>query len=305
LRMVSKNSKKKYAQIYTMLLPNFILFLVMSVYPIIWALRYMFFNYDGFNKPVFVGMRNFIRVFTRDPDFWKSVVNTFVYAGGKILFVLPLAFFLAIFLNKNKRGYGALQAIVFSPTIMSSAVMSLVFYLLFNVYNGDVNRLLNMTGLIHGSINWLGKDLAMLTVIIVAVWGGLGNYMVYFLAGLQQVPMELYESGEIDGTNALQKTLYITIPMLGPVLKIIIMLSIVNAFQDMQSIMVLTGGGPFNVTNVMTLYIYQLFFPISADGAGMASSQYGYGAAVSIVAAVIVGIITLIYLKASKKLDDI
>lgn len=295
----------KNAQIYAMLLPNLILFLVMSVYPVIWALRYMFYSYDGISQPVFIGLNNFVRVFTRDTDFWHSVLNTFIYAGGKIVFVLPLAFITALLLNKPGRVTGTLQAVIFSPTIMSSAVMSLVFYLLFNVYNGDVNRLLKSIGLIHSSINWLGAGLAMLTVIIVAVWGGLGNYMVYFLAGLQQVPTELYESGELDGANSFQKSIYITLPMLGPVLKVIIMLSIINAFQDIQSIMVLTGGGPFQKTNVMTLFIYQLFFPISADGGGATSSQYGYGAAVSIVSALICGVITLIYLRASKHLDDI
>lgn len=301
-----RNKKiKEYSQIYAMLLPNLLLFAVMSAYPVVWALKYMFYNYDGISKPQFIGMDNFERLFMRDPEFWNSVKNTLVYGCGKIVLVLPLAFVIAIILNEKRKGNNVLQAIIFSPTIMSSAVMSLVFYLLFNVYNGDINKILMSLHIINEPLNWMGKDLAMLTVIIVAVWGGLGNYMVYFLAGLQQVPVELYESGEMDGTNKLQKLFYITLPMLGPVLKIIIMLSILSAFQDMQSIMVLTEGGPFQKTNVMFLYIYQLYFPISADGAGMASSQYGYGAAASIIAALIVGVVTAAYLYISKKLDDI
>lgn len=301
------NSKKlkEYIQIYGMLAPNLILFLVMSAYPVVWAMKYMFYDYDGISKAKFIGLDNFGRVFMRDPEFWRSVKNTLIYGSGKILLVLPIAFLIALILNEKRKGNNLLQAVIFSPTIMSSAVMSLVFYLLFNVYNGDINRLLVNLNLIKTPINWLGKDIAMVTVIIVAVWGGLGNYMVYFLAGLQQVPLELYESGDIDGTSRFQRMIYITLPMLGPVLKIIIMLSILSAFQDMQSIMVLTEGGPFQATNVMFLYIYQLYFPISADGGGMASSQYGYGAAVSIVAAFIVGLVTLAYLYVSKKLDDI
>lgn len=295
---------KKHAQIYLMLAPNLILFLVMSVYPVIWALKYMFYEYDGISAPKFIGLDNFIRIFTRDPNFWHTVKNTLVYASGKIVFILPLAFLIAIILNQPRKGNGFLQAVVFSPTIMSSAVMSLVFFLLFNAYNGDLNRLLMKLNIVHSPINWLGNGLAMTTVIIVAIWGGLGNYMVYFLAGLQQVPDELYESGDIDGTNKAQKMFYITLPMLGPILKIVIMLSILAAFQDMQSIMVLTGGGPFESTDVMFLYIYQLYFPISGDS-GAASSQFGYGSAASIVAALIVGIVTLLYLYVSRKLDDI
>jgi len=97
--------------------------------------------------------------------------------------------------------------------------------------------------------------------------------------------------------------IHITIPMMGPVLQVILMLSIIIAFQDMQSIMVLTEGGPFSVTQVMFLYIYQLYFPISASANGLVNSDFGYGAAVSIVAAMIIGIITCGYLYFSRKLD--
>jgi ABC-type sugar transport system permease subunit len=249
-------------------------------------------------------MDNLVRAFTRDENFWHTVVNTLIYSAGKICMVLPLAFIVAVLLNGRQRGKGILQSIIFSPTILSSAVMALVFYLLLNAYNGEVNRLLINFHIIRQPVNWLGKDMAMLSVIIVAIWGGLGNYMVYFLAGLQQVPNELYESGEIDGTTKFTRLIYITLPMLGPVLKVIIMLSILAAFQDMQSIMVLTEGGPFEATDVMFLYVYRLYFPVTVTGA-VAVRQYGYGAAVAIICAAIVGIVTLIYLYVSRKMDDI
>lgn len=298
-----KSKTKGYWQSIIMLLPNLILFLTISVYPVLWALRYMFYQYDGNTQKKFVGFDNFIRVFTNDSAFWQSVKNTFVYAGAKIIMIIPLAFVVALLINNSKKIYGTVQAIVFSPTIMSSAVMALVFYLLFNVYNGEINRMLLDANLIQTPINWLGKEMAMATVVIVAVWGGLGNYMVYFLAGLQQVDPSIYESAEIDGITPVKKMWFITIPMLGPVLKTILMLAIISGFQDYQSIMVLTGGGPFNSTSVMFLYLYQLYFPTGDQGAFRA--QYGYGAAVSIVTALIVGIITLIYLRLAKKLDDI
>jgi len=290
--------------VYLMLLPNLVLFLAISVYPVVWALKYMLYEFDGVNAARFIGAGNFERLFLRDADFRRTVMNTLTYAGGKILLILPPAFFAALALNKRRRGNGALQAIIFSPTIMSSAVMSLVFFLLFNAYNGDLNVRLMQLGILREPLNWLGKDLAMFTVILVAVWGGFGNYMVYFLAGLQQIPEELYESAALDGVNRRQRLFYVTLPLLGPVLKIILMLSILAAFQDIQSIMVLTGGGPFERTDVMFLYIYQLYFPISADASG-GGSQFGYGAAASCVAAAIVGFATLAYLRISRKLDEI
>lgn len=290
-------------QLYILLLPNVIIFLALTIYPVLWAMQYMFFSYDGITVAKFVGLENFIRLFTRDDLFWKSVVNTLIYVGGKLLFTLPPAFMLALILNKKFKGRSLLQGVIFSPTIMSTAVMALMFYLIFNVYNGVVNHFLLTIGLAKQPINWLGKDLAMLTCIIVGAWGGIGNYMIYFLAGLQSIPKEIYESAELDGVNSFQKMAYITIPMMGPVLQIILMLSIIIAFQDMQSIMVLTEGGPFSATQVMFLYIYQLYFPISASAGTQINSDFGYGAAVSIVAASIIGVVTYIYLYCSRKLD--
>ena len=293
-------------QIYGMLAPNLILFLLLSVYPIIWTFRFMFYSYGGLGTgaPTFVGLDNFKRLFTNDPVFWLSVKNTFIYAAGKIGLVIPLAFFSALMLNKkNLKGAGFLRATLFLPTIMSSAVMALVFYLLFNVYNGEVNKYILKLGLTDSPINWLGQEHAMLTVVIIGIWGGLGNYMIYFLAGLQGISEDTYESASLDGVNWWQKIWYITLPMLGPILKMILMLSIVIAFQDMSTVMVLTEGGPVNATMIMFLYAYQFFFPISPGS--MVSTQFGYGSAVSIVAAAIVGLVTVIYLILARKLDDL
>lgn len=297
--------KMNKGQIYMMLLPNLLIFGALTIYPVLWALRYMFFSYDGINAPRFTGFENFVRLFTRDDVFWKSVVNTLIYVGGKLVFTLPPAFILAIILNKKFRGRGLLQGVIFSPTIMSAAVMALMFYLIFNVYNGVVNRYLLTLGLVNRPVNWLGKDLAMLTCIIVGAWGAIGNYMVYFLAGLQSIPKEIYESAELDGVNSLQRMVHVTIPMMGPVLQVILMLAIIIAFQDVQSIMVLTEGGPFATTQVMFLYIYQLYFPISPTANTLMNSDFGYGAAASIIAASIIGVVTCIYLYCSKKLNDL
>ena len=288
---------------YLMLLPNVIMFAVFTVYPILWALSYMLFDYRGYGEPKFVGLDNFVRVFTRDPVFWDSVVNTFVYVGGKLIFTIPIAFMLAFLLSKHTRINAVSQSIIFTPTIMSSAVMALVFYLLFNTYNGEINRFLMWLGIIDQNVNWLGVQYAMVTVIILAVWGGVGNYMVYFIAGLTGISTEVYESAKLDGANGAQTLFRITIPLLAPVIKMILMLALVISFMDMQSIMVLTEGGPMNKTNVMFLYIYQLFFPISAGST--VTQEFGYGAAVSLVAACIVGLGTGLYLLIGRRLDKI
>lgn len=247
---MSKKGKKVWERVYNertsylMLLPNIIMFAVFTVYPILWALRYMLFDYRGYGEAKFVGMDNFVRVFTRDPVFWDSVVNTFIYVGGKLILTLPIAFMLAFLLSKSTRINAVSQSIIFTPTIMSSAVMALIFYLLFNTYNGEINRFLMWLGVIDENINWLGVQHAMLTVIILAVWGGVGNYMVYFIAGLTGISTDVYESAKLDGANGAHDLFGLTIPLLAPVLKMILMLALVISFMDMQSIMVLTEGGP-------------------------------------------------------------
>lgn len=289
-------------QTVLMMLPSIIFLLVFSIYPIIWVLRYMFFAYDDVSMPVFIGLDNFVRVFTRDPYYWKSVLNTFIYAGGKILVTIPVSFLLALFLNEKLMGKNWIKATVFMPTIISTSIASMMFYYILNPYNGILNNILMSTGLVNEPINWLGNKHAMLAVIIVAIWGAIGNYMIYFLAGLQSIPKELYESAALDGANKFQITRFVTIPMLGPVLQVIIMLLITASLKGYESIMVLTAGGPAGKTEVMFLYVYKLFFPMS-DGSDF-RVDYGYGSAVSFVSALIVGIITCIYLWSSKKLSE-
>ena len=261
-----KRLVKRNIEAYTLLLPNLVLFILCSIYPLIWTLKYVFYQYGGIGTgtPKWVGLDNLARVF-RDTVYWESVVNTFIYGFGKVVLIIPLAFFLALLLNKQTKFNGAAQSFVFLPTIMSSAVMGLVFYLLFNAYNGEINQYLMKAHLIKAPINWLGKEHAMKTLIITAIWGGVGNYMVYFIAGLQQVAQDALESAKIDGAGRLQTLWYITIPMMGPILKIILMLSITSAFNDITNVMVLTEGGPNNSTMVMSLYGYKYFFPISAS----------------------------------------
>ena len=218
---------------YLMLLPNIILFLAFTVYPLLWVLRYMFFEYRGYGEPVFIGLGNFARVM-RDDVFWKSVQNTFAYVFGKLIFTIPFAFFLAFLLQKSTKLNAIAQSVVFTPTIMSQAVMALIFYLLFNTYNGEVNRILMKLGIIDQNINWLGVNNAMYTVIMIALWGGVGNYMVYFIAGLTGISTDVYESAKLDGANGAQTLFKVTLPLLAPVMKMILMLALVNSFHDMQ-----------------------------------------------------------------------
>lgn len=285
------------------LFPSVVLTLALGIYPLVWVLRYMFYDYSGLGTALFVGLDNFRRL-AKDALFWDSVGNTFVYAAGKLVLTLPLSLVLAVILNGKIRGRSFLRAVYFMPTVISTAVISIVFYIIFNSYNGMVNQLLLQMGVIGEPIDWLGPKHAMLTVIIVAVWGAVGNYMLLFLAGLQNIPTDLYESASIDGANARQKFWYITIPMLGPVMQIIIMLAIIASLKGYESIMVMTEGGPIGKTEVMYLYLYKLLFPVASTGNSVVQ-QFGYGSAVAFATALIVGTITAVYYYLSRKMNKV
>ncbi|XEC96068.1 carbohydrate ABC transporter permease [Paenibacillus tarimensis] len=291
--------KKLHAYIFTF--PSLFLTLVLGIYPILWAFRYMFYDYQGYGSPRFVGLDNFFRV-ARDDQFWQSVANTFVYAGGKLVLTLPLSLILAVILNRALRGRHLFRAVYFLPTIFSASVMSIVFYIIFNSYNGILNQFLLKLRFVSEPVDWLGAQFAMLTVIIIAVWGAVGNYMLLFLAGLQSIPDDIYEAASLDGVNPVQRLWYITLPMLGPVLQMIIMLAITVSLKGYESIMVLTEGGPFNKTEVMYLYLYKLFFPVTSEGSSV--QNIGYGSAVGFTTALIVGLITWIYFWISKRLNE-
>ncbi|MDQ0896574.1 carbohydrate ABC transporter permease [Paenibacillus sp. V4I7] len=287
---------------YLFLFPSLLLTMVLGVYPIAWAIRYMFYEYKGFGEASFIGLDNFRRLW-QDTEYWHSVLNTFIYAGGKLIITLPLCLVLAVILNQKLRGRNWLRAIYFMPTIISSAVMAVVFFIIFNSYNGILNQYLLKFHIISERIDWLGPKHAMLTTIIIAVWSAVGNYMLLFLAGLQNIPNDVYESSSLDGANKWQQFWYLTIPMLGPVLQIVIMLAIINSLKGYESIMVLTEGGPVGKTEVMYLYVYKLFFPTPSGV--LVDQQFGYGSAVGFVTAVIVGIITLAYHAMSRRLNKL
>ena len=189
------------------------------------------------------------------------------------------------------------------PTIISTSIAGMIFGFLFATKNGILNSMLQNMHMIDSPIKWLNSpSVVMVAVTILAIWGGFGNYMLYFITGMTGISEDVYESAKIDGATGVQTFFRITLPMLAPVLKVVLMLAITGAFKDYEAIMVLTNGGPGNRSMVMFLYIYNIIF----GSAGSTSQpQIGYGALLSVVAAVIVGIVTGIYLFVSKKLDDV
>lgn len=294
-----RKSGKNDLPVWAMLFPSLLLFILVSIYPFLWLIRNVPYDYNGFVR-YFIGADNFRRLFS-DDVYWWSVVHTVEYSALKLAFIIPLSLVIAILLNGAVSGKTVFRTVFFVPTVVSAAVASLIFYFIFSPYNGILNGILGTLGVTDAKIDWLGnRMLVMPSIIFVAVWGGFGNYMVLFLAGLQGIPQEVYESGTMDGASRLQKFRFITLPMLGPIMKVILMLAITTALKDYESIMVLTGGGPVGRSQVMFLYVYQLMF---GNENSTGSVQIGYGSVAGIISSVFVAAIAIFYLRLSRKMD--
>jgi len=289
---------------YVLMAPMLLGFLVFTIYPIIYVLRWSGFDYDGFSQAVFIGLENFIRVFTRDSSFWNSVLNTFIITIGKMAFEIPLALVLAVLINSKSKVNNFFRTFFFMPTIISMAIVGIIFSILFGSYNGIVNVLLVNLGITADKINWFGdKWLSLIVIILAAVWSHYGITMIFFLMGLQSVPKELYECADIDGASPIQQFFMVTIPMLKPIMQTILMLAIVEGMKMSDLVLVLTNGQPGGQTEVAMTYIYKYFFPTDAMAGGLI--QYGYASSLSVVMAAIIGIITIIYLRLSKNMSEV
>lgn len=287
-----------------MITPMTIGFLLFSVFPIFWVIRWSFFNYNGYSEPVFIGLENFIRAFTRDAAYWNSLKNTFLIAGLKMLIEIPLALFLAVLLNNKIKGSAFFRVIYFLPSVFSIAVVGLIFSILFSAYNGIVNAVLRETGLIARNISWFSdKGHAMFVIILVSLWTTFGLNMIYFLMGLQNISKSLYECASIDGATQIQQFFYITVPLVAPILQLVLMLSVLGTMKMTDLILVLTNGAPGGSTEVVMTYIFKYFFSYGDNAAR--DVQFGYASAMAVITAMILGLITAVYLKISRKMQEV
>lgn len=299
----SRSTRKDSVQAILMLLPMLIGFTLFTIYPMIWLVRWSGYNYDGMTTSKFIGADNFIRAFTRDRQYWESLLNTFYIVAIKLAIEIPFALFLAVVLNSTKRINSFFRTIFFMPAIVSSAIVGLVFFLMFEPFRGSVNYILKALGFIQHNINWFGTQwLADWVIILASVWRSFGTNMIFFIMGLQNVPKEIYECADIDGAGVWKKFTKITLPMLAPVMRVVLMLALVNSMKMSDLVLVLTNGQPGGKTEVVMSYTFKYFF---SYGAADSISQYGYAASLAVITAIILGIITGIYFKATKNSGNI
>ena len=297
---LKKAKASKSRQSLLLILPQLIGFFVFSLYPVIWLFKYSFFDFDGITEK-FIGMENYIRIFTRDPEYWISVVNTIIIAYGKLIVEMPLALLVALMLSSPKTKCKKLFSVGFYlPKITGVAVNCMIFTFLFATFNGTVNNALIKLNVIDVPISWFATKWSSLFVIMLqSLWSGFAANVLLFMAGVANISDDVMEAAQIDGANSFQTFMKVTLPMLAPVIKTVLMLAMVNGMKIMNDVLLLTNGGPAGTTDVVMLRIYKQFFDNTLV------PQYGYGSAMGVVTTFIIGILTVIYLKISKKADSV
>ena len=255
---------------------------------LIWPIAYLF--YLSFTSGSFtqsgvrwIGLNNYWRLVT-NPDFWQIIQNTIYFTTATVIPSLVIPLGLAVLLNRSFAWRGALRTAYFIPSITSLVAVGLGWRWLFQT-EGPVNNALMDLGL--NPIPWLSSTVwAMPVIILLSVWKQLGFNMVVFLAGLQAIPVNRYEAAELDGANAWQQFLYITLPGLRPTLVFATVTTAIFTLRSFEQVYVITGGGPLNSTNLLVYYIYEQAF-----------SQFDFGYAAAAATFLMAVALLLVYLQ--------
>ncbi|MDN5386889.1 sugar ABC transporter permease [Bacillus sp. LB7] len=277
---------------YTFLGPALLILSVFLVIPSIMAVYYAFTDYYLLTPDLrkFVGFDNFIKLF-KDPIFLKSLSNTLKF----VVLVIPLqigaALGLALLLNKKRKANTFFKVAYFSPVVMSLVVISVLWLYLLNPNEGMINNVLTHVGLPPQPF-LTSPDQAIFTIVFVSVWQGAGFQMLIFLAGLQNIPGDVYEAAQLDGMNKWQQFIYITLPLLKPTSVFIFITTLISAFKLLVQPMVMTQGGPVNSTMTVVYYIYQT---------GFTDRMVGYASSIALLFGTMIGLVTLAQRKLVKE----
>jgi len=283
--------RKQYQHIGLLyVLPWVIGLLVFQLYPFIMSFYYSLTDFNMVSTPNFVGLDNYKKILTDDPGFIQSLKVTTIYVFLAVPFKLAFALFVAILLSAKLRGINFFRTVYYLPSILGGSVAISVLWRFLFMKEGVVNNMLGGIGI--SGVDWLGNpDVALYTLGLLSVWQ-FGSSMVLFLAGLKQIPNDLYEAGSIDGASKLRMFFTITLPMLTPILLFNLIMQLVNAFQDFTGAFVITNGGPMKSTYLYALKLYEEAFTFF---------KMGYASALSWILFVIIMVVTAVIFKSSNR----
>ncbi|MEI3614265.1 carbohydrate ABC transporter permease [Pseudogracilibacillus sp. SO30301A] len=290
--------------VHLFLLPAALLYGVFQLYPLITAALNSLYSFKGFDRQDFIGLNNFITLFTEKPYnefFFNAISHNWIYFFVTVITQLIVSLILALIIHSKVKGKEFFKSVYFLPKLLSVIVIGFLFSLILNPTRGALNSLLEGIGLEALTRPWLGSmDTALLSIIFVDSWASIGFSMLIFLAGLQAIDNEIFEAARIDGANTFTVITRITLPMLAPALMVMSVLVFIGSFETFEYVFAMQGssGGPYYSTDVLTTFFYRLAFG-TVDG----GQAIGLGSAVAVVLFIIIGIATCIILFFFKRND--
>lgn len=255
------------------MLPTVTIFSVIVFVPIVMSAGYSLLKWNGIGTPAFTGLANYTRLFT-DPRMLKALVNSLLFVGASVFIQLPVSLVLALILAGSIKGEGLYRTVYFIPVVISTTVIGQLWIKIYNADYGLLNAFFAGMGLDNLVQDWLGQpQTALVSVFVPILWQYVGYHMLILYAGAKSISSEIYEAAKIDGSTGMKTAFRITIPLMTPMLKVSLTLSIIGALKVFDLIYVLTGGGPFFSTETPSTLMYTMIFD---------SFQYGYGSSIAI-----------------------
>lgn len=287
--------KKKSEKIagYVFLIPWFTGFLCLTLVPMVMSFYYSFTNYNLLSAPKFVGIENYIKMFTSDYHFKNAMKVTFLYVFASVPLQLLVSLALAFILNRGVKGLSLFRAAFYVPSLLGGSVaISILWRQIFGM-NGILNQILRRNGL-DVNISWVANpDTAVWTLVILRMWQ-FGSPMIIFLAAIKQVPQEMLEAAAIDGASKFQRTMKIMIPMISPIILFNLVMQIISAFKVFTESYIISGGngGVLDSLLFYTLHIYN---------EGFGKMRMGYASALAWFLVLIIAMLTMLVFLVSKK----
>jgi multiple sugar transport system permease protein len=274
---------------YLFISPWLLGFFLLTLWPMIRSIYYSFTAYTLLDAPKWVGLKNYERIFSDDDMFRQSLMVTLLFVAFSVPLKLISALLVAMMLNKKIKGISVYRTFIYLPSLIGSSIAVAILWKNIFGIDGFINHFLSIFGV--SGISWISNpNTALGTLIILVAWQ-FGSSMVIFLAGLKQIPSDLYEASSVDGASKLRQFFRITLPMLSPVLLFNLVLQTIGSFQMFTQAFIITKGGPINATYMYALYLYDRAF---------ARYEMGYASALAWILLVIIGIVTALIFASSR-----
>ena len=286
----TKMARREAIEGYLFILPWILGFLIFRLGPMLYSLFLSFTDYAARGAPQFIGLENYTYMFTKDPRFLDSLRSTLAFVVGYLPLNLALGLAIALLMNQRVRGITGFRSIYYLPAVTSGVAVAILWQFVFHKQWGILNAILAVFGV--QPIGWLvDPKWVMVAFVIMSIWG-VGGSMIIYLAGLQSIPTELYESASIDGANGARKFWHITLPMLTPTIFFVLITGLIAAFQIFESAYIMTGGGPNYATYFFGLNIYFTAFQ---------SLRFAYASTLAWMLFAIIAALTIVVFTTSRR----